>query len=102
MERSTDAVGGADRSNMTYSVIVLSTNPRPSGQFLDQQRVRAFGPSSEGSGVVSVQFADPLTRLSQERGGPPFHIGHPGGVDKRVRIAFLSRNLNGWPDAQVK
>lgn len=92
----------ADQSNVTYSVIVLSPSTKPSSQFLDEQRVRFFSPFPGGSGVVSVQFVDLPTRWPQHIGRSPFHIRHPDGVDKRVRMVFLRRDLDSWPASEVR
>jgi len=87
-----DGLGWTDESvveGTTYSVIVVDTNPRPSNQFRDQQRVRAYNRQS-GGGIVSVQFVNPAPPLKQwVEDEPPFFVGHPEGVDKQVRLVFI-------------
>lgn len=84
-------------SGTTYSVIVEATNPRPSSQFGEKQRVqffthRLFG----GGGVVSVQYTP---HLPAEVHGSLLVRRHPDGVDKRVRLVFLSdMELESVPD----
>lgn len=75
----------------TYSVVVVAGNPKSSNLFRDQQRVRAFYRTSDGGGVASVQFASPRPQQPFLAGvEPPFGVGHPDGVDKRVRIIYVS------------
>lgn len=93
---------GVDQSNVTYSVIVLSPSVKPSSQFRDQQRVRFFTPFPEGSGLVSMQFVDLPSKWPPAVGNSPFHVKHPHGVDKRVRLVFLRRELDSWPRSQVR
>lgn len=100
-EDSADAAG-VDQSNVSYSVIILSPSVKPSSQFRHKQRVRFFSPFPEGSGVVSVQYVDLPTRWPPKVGDSPFHVKHPAGVDKRVRMVFLRRELDSWPPSQVR
>lgn len=93
---------GVDQGNASYSVIILSPGVKPSSQFRHKERVRFFGPGSEGSGVVSVQYVDLPTRWPPGVGDSPFHVKHPAGVDKRVRMVFLRRELDSWPASQVR
>lgn len=90
-----------DQRNVSYSVIVLSPSTKPSNQFLDRERVRFFSPFPRGSGVVSVQFVDLPTRWEPRMRDSPIHVRHPDGVDKRVRMVFLRRELGSWPAPQV-
>ena len=64
------------------SVIVVTDNLHPSGSFLDRARVEAYG----GSGVAAVQFTKLADVAAHVQGRPPFNIGHPEGVDERVRV----------------
>lgn len=101
MESSAHAAGG-DRSNASYSVLVLSPSVKPSSQFRDKERVRFFSAFPEGSGVVSMQFVDLPRRWPRGNGDSPIHAKHPDGVDKRVRVVFLLRELDSWPPPQVR
>jgi len=86
------AVGAEDGKEVfngpTYSVIVVASNPRPSNQFRDEQRVRYFNRVSGGRDVVSVKFGDPAPDNPPGTIEPPFGVRHPDGVDKRVRLIF--------------
>lgn len=84
------------------SVIAVVDSMHATGPFLDRARVETYG----GSGVAAVQ----VTRLgdvgdAHVQGRPPFEIGHPEGVDERVRIihftARRSRDLRTPNENQV-
>eukprot|EP00752_Nemacystus_decipiens_P012180 g10798.t1 len=99
MESSAHAAG-VDQSNASYSLIILSPSVKPSSQFRHKERVRFFSPFPEGAGVVSAQYVDLPTRWPPKVGDSPFHVKHPAGVDKRVRMVFLRRELDSWPASQ--
>lgn len=92
-----DWTDGGAVSGTTYSVIVEATNPRPSSQFGDKQRVQLYTSGLFGGGrVVSVQY---VPHLPDEADRSLTVRGHPGGVDKRVRMVFLSdMELEPYPD----
>ena len=87
-----NGVGWTDKGvveGATYSVIVIDTNPRPSNQLRDQQRVRAYS-KLNGDRIVSVQFVNPVPLDPWVIDKPPYSVGHPDGVDKRVRLVFIA------------
>jgi len=70
----------------TISVIVVTDNIHPSGSFLDRARVEAYG----GSEVAGVQYTELTIVADHVQGRPPFDIGHPEGVDERVRVIHFT------------
>lgn len=88
----------------TYSVIVVEWKHHPSNLFRDQDRVRAYGNTAE-RGVASAQFASPFPQSNWNTSIPPFHIGHPEGVDKKIRVVHLTDFVlqdEGINDFQVR
>lgn len=85
------------------SVVVVADSMHATGPFLDRARVEAYG----GSGVAMVQFTKlgDVSHVPHEQGRPPFEIGHPGGIDERVRVihftARRSRKLISPNENQV-
>lgn len=82
---------------MKYSVIVVRQNLHNSNLFADRDRLNAYT-----EGEVNVQFANSrqLSVFDPTRGSP-FGVGHPQGMDKRIRIIHtwdLLGNHNTIPD----
>lgn len=77
------SAGGAEETDVVYSVIVVSyNNARGSNLFQDRERLCAFS-----SGTVLVQIADPFVRKSLESpSDSPFFVDHSPSVKNRVRI----------------
>ncbi|CAM9294234.1 unnamed protein product, partial [Hapterophycus canaliculatus] len=75
----------------TVSVIVVEWRHHESNLFSDKERVRAFSNAERGEAVVqSVRYASPFPQATWEAPGPPFGVAHAEGVDKRVRMVFIT------------
>lgn len=70
----------------SYSIIVMEFNHHQSNLFRDRERVKAFSPA--GNHVVSVRFGNPYpnSHWNAASSEAPFFVGHPEGVDRRIRI----------------
>ncbi|CBJ28505.1 conserved unknown protein [Ectocarpus siliculosus] len=74
------AKGGRGRDEeVSYSVIVVASNPRPSNLFRDRKRVKAHS-----RGVISVRFADPVPRNFV--GEHAFGVAHDERAERRLRM----------------
>lgn len=80
--------GGAESGpkGTTYSVIVVANNAHRSNLFRDRARMCAYS-----KGVVSVQIVGERVHeaLNETSIAEPFYVGHPVGVDKRVRVLHV-------------
>lgn len=78
-------------SEDTYSVIVLSDDMHISNLFQAHERMCAYS-----RGLVSVQVANPIyaPRWEDSPHYPPFSLGHPPGVSRRVRIYYTSHKTH--------
>ncbi len=88
----------------TVSVIVVEWRHHESNYFRDRERVRAYGSRVDGGGgaaVTSVQFASPYPEESLEEAGAPFGAAHPEGVDKRVRMVYITDFFGRLTEQQV-
>ncbi|CAM9626304.1 unnamed protein product [Scytosiphon promiscuus] len=91
-----------DDGRSTVSVIVVEWRPHESNLFRDKERVRAFSNADDGGAVVqSVQFATPFPQAAWEASGHPFDVAHAEGVDKRVRIVFITDFMGRLDERQA-
>lgn len=86
--------GEARDTDETYSVIVVSDRPHRSNLFRDRARMCTYS-----TGVVSVLIANPDAPEPFEATpeSAPFHVDHPDGASKLVRI-FHTGNSKRYPN----
>lgn len=75
------------RNLHTFSVIVIADTKHSAALFLDRARIEAYA----GSRVTAVQFGylNQADKVASVPGTEPFGVGHPDGVDERIRIVHV-------------